>query len=591
MALRLPLSDQKKLAKFVDRRHPDYYRHQHHWNFCAATYQGGRDWFQANIHPYLKEGTIEYSDRLKRAYRFNHTKEVVNLVTKYIFKQGIIRNTDDAPDALKQFWQQACLDGSTIDVLMKRVSDWSSINGRIWMVVDNKTPDGIITRADAKKAKARTYAYLIKQEDFLDFSVDEDGKFNWVLYRMPHRDDSNPVTSSGIITPRYMLWTREEWVVLQETETAQDPAVNLVINQSNNPIVQTVARGAVASAMTSVPIQNRKITLVNRGPNALGEVPVFPVDHMENDDVWAPSGLIDDTAYLDRAVANYCSNLDAIIQDQTFSQLVMPAQGLMPGEEAYNKMLEMGTKRIFLYDGEVGKSPEYLVPDASQAQLILAVIKTIIGEIYHSIGMAGERTKQDNSMGIDNSSGVAKAYDFDRMNALLAAKADMLQRGEERLAYLVLRWAGEIDEADVNVPSEDDQLSSLIKYPDSYDVRGLPDEFEIASNLSLLEAPDTVRRQQMTILVEKLFPRLAEDLKAKMMDEMKSWPVSQEDKMQDSLSTVEKLGNVVAKVSQQIGGAAPGQPGSSQAPTGPAPVGKSKQGQNPGKSKTVKPSK
>lgn len=592
MALALP-TDQKKLAKLVDRRHPDYYRHHHHWHFCAATYQGGRDWFQANIHPYLKEGTLEYSDRLKRAYRFNHTKEIVGLVTKYIFKQGVIRNTDDASKTLQTFWKQACLDGSSIDTLMRRISDWSSINGRIWVVVDNKTPGDVLSKADEKKVQARTYAYLIKQEDFLDFSVDEYGKMNWALYRMPHRDDSNPISSSGIISPRYMLWTRDEWFVLEETMKNEDPAVNLVINQSNNPIVQTVARGAVAAAMESVPIKNRKIIVVGRGKNELGEVPIFPADHMENEEVWAPPGLIDDTAYLDRAVANYCSNLDAIIQDQTFSQLAMPAQGLMPGEEAYNKMLEMGTKRIFLYDGESQRPPEYLVPDASQAQLVVTVIKTIIGEIYHSIGMAGERTKQDNAMGIDNSSGVAKAYDFDRMNSLLAAKADMLQRAEEKIAYLVLRWAGDINEAPVNVPSEDDQITSLVKYPDSYDVRGLPDEFDIASNLSLLEAPDTVRREQMSILVDKLFPRLAKDLKSKMESEMKQWPVSEADKMQESLGTVEKLGNVVAKVSQQIGGAAPGQPGASpsQTPAGPKPAGKSKQGQNPGKSKTVKPTK
>ena len=44
---------------------------------------------------------------------------------------------------------------------------------------------------------------------------------------------------------------------------------------------------------------------------------------------FSPS-LIDDIAYLDRAVANYLSNLDAIIQDQTFSQLAIPVQSLLP---------------------------------------------------------------------------------------------------------------------------------------------------------------------------------------------------------------------------------------------------------------------
>jgi RNA polymerase sigma factor (sigma-70 family) len=97
----------------------------------------------------------------------------------------------------------------------------------------------------------------------------------------------------------------------------------------------------------------------------------------------------------------------------------MPAQGVNAGDEAYDKILELGTKRIFIYDGEGGTQPFYLSPDVKQAELILKVVNKIIAEIYHSVGLAGERTKDDNAQGIDNSSGVAKAYDFERVNSLL----------------------------------------------------------------------------------------------------------------------------------------------------------------------------
>jgi hypothetical protein len=87
------------------------------------------------------------------------------------------------------------------------------------------------------------------------------------------------------------------------------------------------------------------------------------------------------------------------------------------------------------------------------------VINKIINEIYHTVGLAGERTKQDNAMGIDNSSGVAKAYDFERVNAAL---------GEGRCT------AG--------------------------------------------------GREQMKTMIDKLFPQLAKDIKAKMLAELKDWP-------------------------------------------------------------------
>lgn len=568
MALTLPLSDQKQMSALVDRRHPDFDRNLNHWKFCSSSYEGGRDWFEKNIHRYLKEGDTEFEDRKARAYRFNHTREVVNLVTKYIFRDGIIRNTEDAPDSLKEFWKNASLDGAPIDVLMRRVSDWSSVNGRVWVVVDSKGGE-VTTLADEKSGNARTYAYIIHQDNVLDFSLDEWGKLIWILYRYPYRDDENPVTSSGKVLTRYMLWTRDEWFVLEERQKEK---------KAKAAVTNATVRGDKG--------KNREIVLINSGFNPLGEVPMIAADHLENEDTYGPPGLIDDIAYLDRAVANYLSNLDAIIQDQTFSQLAMPAQGLMPGEEDYDKMREMGTKRIFLYDGESNKGPEYLTPDAAQAGVLLDVVKTIIGEIYHSIGMAGERTKQDNAMGIDNSSGVAKAYDFDRMNALLAAKADMLQRTEEKIAYLVQRWAGDIEKVAFNAPAESENVESLIKYPDSYDTRGLPDEFDIAQNLALLDAPDTVRREQLNILIQKLFPRLASDLKEDMEKEIEKWPMDENDMVSESLSTVETFGNVIGKVAKQVNG-------QSQVAgpklAGPKPAGKSKQGQNPGKPKVVKP--
>ena len=119
-------------------------------------------------------------------------------------------------------------------------------------------------------------------------------------------------------------------------------------------------------------------------------------------------------------------------------------------------------------------------------------------------------------MGIDNSSGVAKAYDFDRMNAMLASKARSLELAENTLCELIDAWFG------VNVmPGSYDYVT----YPDNFDVRGLYDEIDLAQQLLLIEAPDTVRQAQMEMLVDKLFPNLAADLIAKMKKEIQtSWP-------------------------------------------------------------------
>ncbi|PLC44555.1 hypothetical protein C0Q88_07700 [Ralstonia pickettii] len=472
--------DQKRLRRLVSRRHPEYDEMLLHWEFLEETYSGGREWFDSNIFRYIKEGDKEYNDRLRRCYRFNHTREVVDLVDKYLFKQNITRNEDDAPQCVKDFWKRSTRNGLSIEEFMRQNSKKASIGGRIGIVVDTTASPIVISKAEERAAGVQTYAYAVGPEQLLDYSFDSKGNLNWILIKECKRDDEDPFESSGDEIERFRLWTQNDWKLYEEQGTGR----------------------------------RKKIVLVDSGAHNLGEVPVILADNIISDEPYCSPAMIDDIAYLDRAVANYLSNLDAIIQDQTFSQLAMPAQNMLPGEDNYTKLLEMGTKRVFLYDGEGGAQPFYLSPDPKQAELILAAIHKIINEIYHTVGLAGERTKSDNSLGIDNSSGVAKAYDFERVNALLAAKADSLEVVENKIARLVALWNGE----------ESRVTDELVSYPDDFDTRGLYDEFDIAARLSLIGAPDAIQQQQMRAVLDKLFPQLAKDLRAEMEKQLKKWP-------------------------------------------------------------------
>lgn len=473
----------KQLKELVQRRHPQFECHLTHWAFLEATYDGGREWFNENIFRYIKEGDSEFKDRVNRAYRFNHTREVVDLINKYLFKQNIVRNDEDAPESVKKFWQRSTRNGMGISDFSRQISKKTSIYGRVAIVVDRTTAEGeIVSKADEKAANLQTYAYIVPPEQVLDYSYDEQGALNWILLLEQVRDDADPLTSSGKVGVRYRLWTKTYWLLIEEKGKGK----------------------------------SKTWQITDSGTHDLGEVPVVLADHIVSDDLYVSPAMIDDIAYLDRAVANYLSNIDAIIQDQTFSQLAMPAQGVEPGTDSYDKMKEMGTKRIFLYDGgDSANKPFYLSPDVKQAQVIITTIKTIINEIYHTVGLAGERTKQDNALGIDNSSGVAKAYDFERVNALLAAKADSLEMTENKIVRLVCLWNGE------NMPDEEKEL---VTYPNNFDTRGLYDEFDLAARLMLVDAPDSVRREQMQSVLDKLFPQLSQAKRVEIEKELKDWP-------------------------------------------------------------------
>ncbi len=494
-------TDQKKLKALVDRRHPQFKEKADHWDFLYDTYLGSREWFNDHIFKFSREGDETYMGRIQRAYRFNHTREVVDLVNKYLFKEKPVRKEDVSLE-LKQFRKRATMSGLDLGEFERQVGRAASIFGRAYVVVDNNMPsDRVVSVAEAKQMGGQLYAYIVQPKNFLDCGYDEFGQYSWVLLQENIRDDDDPFESSGDILPHFRLWTQNEWVLF-----------------SLSP--------------------NGKVKEVRQGYHGLGVVPVLKCDHIESDEKYVVPALIEDIAYLDRAIANYLSNLDQIINDQTFSQLTMPAQGLTnsaptskdpddPDNEAARKrIVKLGTSQILVYDGEHGGKPEYISPDPRQANLIITTIRQIINEIYHTVGLAGERTKQDNSVGIDNSSGVAKAFDFERVNALLSAKANAMQAFSNRLETLVRIYAGE--QLTLAERGED-----TVTYSMNFDVRNLIQDLSIANELALMSAPMEIRRVQMSAIVDKLWPLMADADKKKLQKAIDEW----EDSLQTSLTT------------------------------------------------------
>lgn len=501
---------EKKLEALIKRRHPDYAEKLEHWEYCSATYKGGRKWYEDNIFTHSKESACDFNNRLKRSYRFNHTREVVNLINKYIFKAEFNRSKD-APAHIKDFWASATKEGYGIDKLMSKVDIATSVLGSPWVIVDSTNIGGaVVTKADEAVFKARTYAYVVEPQNVLDFSYSDDGVLQWILLAEPTRDDTDPLGDDAMLE-RYRLWTREYYLLLEVERDADDKSV-------------------------------KNIKEVDYSLNEIGTVPAVPVRAIDADTPYSSPALVDDIAYLDRAVANYLSNLDEIIQDQTFSQLAIPAQALVAGdeEESRSHATEMGTKRIFSYNADVGKGPEYIAPDASQAGVISGQITKIISEIYHSVGMSGERTKTDNGMGIDNSSGVAKAYDFDRMNALLVNKADLIERVETEILNLVNLYHGKTE-----MPF--DELNGLVSYPTDFDTRGLGDEFSVAEKLMKISAPKTLRREHIKTLAAKLYPNMSKGVLKELEEELLEWLEMSE--MEEAELALKQNPDVMAKKS------------------------------------------
>lgn len=464
------MSEAKVEAKLIERKHPEYLAQAPIWEFLLDSYNGGEAFVKSNLFRYYKEGDEEYKGRQDRAYRENHTKRVVDLFNSYLFKEPATRKNEN--ELVNDWIDNVDGKGTGINKFMKQVSLYADILGRVYVVMDKKPlPEEDRTGTHADDLKTLPYMYVLFPQDIMDLAFDEEGRIKWVLVRESKRDDDDPFTSTGDVTAQYRLWQKGSWKLYD-------------------------AKGA----------------LIDEGETGLNVVPIIPFDNQETDSEYVSKSLVEDVAYIDRAIYNNWSRLDVIINDQTFSQLIIPVEAMVlqeddeseDGEESLKEQfLTMGTKRIFLYSATASQPPQFISPDASQAQLILETIQIQTKQLYASMGLAGETATE-----VKAQSGTAKAYDFDKLNKMLATKADNLEQLENYLFDLFGKWMGQ------------DNIEVEVDYPDEFDVKTLMDELAEAQELFLIDVSKTFNKELKKNIAAKAMPKLDSKKMQVIIDEI-----------------------------------------------------------------------
>lgn len=466
------------------RRHPEYERLLPHWTFLTETYEGSVGWLEANIFQYHKESTAEWKERVARAFRDNMSRDVVEIWTSHLYKQPITRS-EKAPDTLQAFWKKATKGkgGRSIDEFMREASDKSGAVSPVYLVVDMPTaaplePGQVRTKKQAMDEGLVPYVYCVYPQDVLDFGLDDQDEFTWLLMKEYSRDDADPFDSSGDVETRYRLWTLDKWQVYREKA-------------------------------------NGGIELVDEGDHHLGRVPVVRLTHKDGRSPYEAISLLEEIAYKDRAVANHESRLDAILCEQTFSQLFIPDAGLMASTEKdaegrRRKMVKMGVNRIVLFNDKAQHPPMFLSPDASQGTLIMTVIEGLREQILEDALL--------DSQGGSRSTDAAKtateaAFDFEKLNGALADKAKNLEGCERELAMLVCLWT--------EAAFDPEAVNEWVQYPRKFQVKALKDELEEATMLKALgNFGATFWEQYLGRLVKKLLPDVPTDELAVIVKEM-----------------------------------------------------------------------
>lgn len=463
-----------------NRSHPSFGTKSQRWNFFALSYKGGQDYVDEHLIQDPKESEENFKNRKDHAYRSNNCKRVVNLINSYIFKETATRKTENA--SLRQFIDDSDAQGRDIGKFMNKASIWASIFGRIYIVIDKKVSG--LEGSYANVVNNIPYCYIVYPTNVRDVGFDDFGNITWCLIEESYREGAETFdTAKDKLSKRFRLWEIGKWTLYNES----------------GEIIET-------------------------GVTNLDVCPVVALDCEEDEDAYDGQSLIADIAYLDKSIFNNWSGLNSLVKAQTFSQLVFPIESLPTDSDKINQqILTISKNNILLYSGTASHPPTYISPDAKQAEFILRMIVQQTKELFSTFGLEGEVATETKV-----ASGIAKAYEFNKLNKLLSRISSNLERAEKSIFKIVLKW----QESNKQLRDE-----ITIAYPTSFDVRTLADEIIMIQELLLLNIGKTFNEEVLSNLIDKALPNISDDKREIIRNEMARILDTNEFSLEQSVAT------------------------------------------------------
>ena len=443
--------------KLAEREHPLYTENSDLWELYLKAVKGGKDFIENNLFSHRLEDVVDFTMRKDRGYYLNFCDTVPTIYNNYIFKEEINRTSDDD---LKMFRANTNGRGSDVSEFVKRCGYFASIFGVIHALVDTPSAMGIeISEAEAKDKNIYPYATIIFPTQLVDWSIDDMGKYNWVVIKYSASNDSDPNKEREDLE-LYKLITREEW---------------RIEDQDGNPVKFEDGRPS-------------------NGKNALGIVPIATMYHSSaDDDDKIGESMLKDIVYINRIIMNWCSLIDEQFARNCFSQLVIPDDGTLAEAAESGKhdpLIKLGTSSAFTFNWESRHAPQFISPETTAVTTIWNIVLDHVKEIYRVAGLISGIG--DVQVG---RSGRAAQVGFLSTNAALADKATAYQNFENQLSKLAYLQLGKTVE----------EYKEVV-YPTTFDLTSLQEE--ITNQFKVMEKnfSVTLNKEIQKSIAKKVVP-------------------------------------------------------------------------------------
>jgi len=463
------------------RKHPHYDDRLDLWNFLLASWRGGLGMeyrigldiekarnlkfhgYYAGLFRFKREALEDYVNRVAMSPYSPLARQIVEEYVRYVTKDQPERT---GSESFKELIENTDRTGRNIDTFVRDALSLALVMGEICILVDMPQSDvPIASKADAESRGLRPYAVVVLPQAIIDWSIGDDGRYDWLIIETVSLDNSVEYQSPMKVTRR-TYYDKQYWQVYEQ-KTATDGSAG---NSDG---------------------QNRKQewTLVASGEHNCGETPVIRIVVNDVDrNALTPESWFFDLADMNRAIYNLDSLDLANLYYQTFGILILP-----PADDSATVVLSRA--HALTENPETKGISRFIQTTGAEGESFDRKINDIKIRMFQTAGL------QYNTEKNVAESGISKAWNFQRVNQFLAGVAKYAELIEARVSELAAKWQGGSD-------------GYTAQYPRTYNVKELAELIEAVLGIKNIGfASETGRKEA----IKRLYHEVLDDTTREIM--------------------------------------------------------------------------
>jgi hypothetical protein len=224
----------------IDREHAHFTRHKRTLQMYRDLYAGGFEFKERAAHYLLrrqKEPLDVYAERLSRVYYENYIGSIIDWYGSTLFRREPSLHFEQGLESDQQFLAQFAEDcdqrGTAMSDFFRYTFLDSLVAGKSHILIDfPRSSKPVMNRAEEDAAGiSRAYLVRYQAEDLINWSTDERGDYEWVVFRQKLKQQPTIESPSVVEETWWRYYDKSEYRLYRRVEGRKESGVIELVAQ------------------------------------------------------------------------------------------------------------------------------------------------------------------------------------------------------------------------------------------------------------------------------------------------------------------------------------------------------------------------